>query len=295
MAIIGATGKTASGQVKKITYNSDLFTKEQAFKNAGLVGGTSTPTQSVTPPPTGQQEISPGRFQPFPTAPVDPGPSRLATPGGFAQQAQQQGFNLNPQTGEVIKPTPGLVNQFNQQFTTTRPSFDPLPGQPGFNTLSGTPAFQGQLGALQGGGGQASSTPIDTRFLTPEQAANVRAAEASSQQLGQLVQQGFGNVDIGKLPPGTDISQIPSLFGQQTGGGGNTGSGGFQPGTFQPGTPSPLDFQSNQLIQGLEQQLAALQQTLSQALTPSEKELAVQTQLENIITSAELGINKDLG
>ena len=38
--------------------------------------------------------------------------------------------------------------------------------------------------------------------------------------------------------------------------------------------------------------MTALQNTITQSLTPSEKELSIQTQLENIITSAELGINK---
>ncbi len=40
----------------------------------------------------------------------------------FQKFAQSQGFQINPQTGEVINPSQQLISQFNQQFTTTSPS-----------------------------------------------------------------------------------------------------------------------------------------------------------------------------
>lgn len=41
------------------------------------------------------------------------------SPAEFSRSAQAAGFRVNSM-GEVINPTPGLVNEFNRGFTTTR-------------------------------------------------------------------------------------------------------------------------------------------------------------------------------
>jgi len=216
------------------------------------------------------------------------------TEGGSAPTTKQAkifpgGFQTLPSGAEVANPTaPVTPATSTQPFRGQTPSFDPLPGSPGFNQLGGTQAFQGgQLNALSTAGvsgapsqiaptpGAASPTPItDPNFL------QVRPGESTEAYLARINQaRGFSQQQTQGLPqaPSTGGGIAPPA-GQPTG----------QPqgqGTGQPtGTP---DY-----ITDLEAQFRALQESFTKLLTPSEKVLSIQTQLENIITSAELGIEQ---
>ena len=180
-------------------------------------------------------------------------PRRGVTPGGGFQGFQQQQGQLNALRGATAPPQATRGVQGDFQATQ---------------------ATQG----VQGG--------IDFTFRPGEtpQSYQERITRERQTQGGITVEQA-----LGVNPQDINFQNAQQIAQQAT----QRQQGGLQqPGGFQQPQGAQPSSTDNQILQDLEAQLRALQQTFTQALTPSEKELSVQQQLQNIITSAELGINK---
>lgn len=132
--ILSARGLTPTVQRAE---QKGIFLPESTKQRISGTYSTTTPTRAVAldstfkQAPTTQQTQAPQQqtYQGLinPTNVVSPfGPEgRLSAiqsqMNGFIDYARGQGFQINEATGEVVNPSPELINQFNQQFTTFTP------------------------------------------------------------------------------------------------------------------------------------------------------------------------------
>mgnify|MGYP001569517076 CR=1 FL=1 len=61
--------------------------------------------------------------------------SKPQTTEGFADYAKQKGFEINPQTKEVINPSPELIDEFNKKFITTSGAISIKSDNPAFQNI----------------------------------------------------------------------------------------------------------------------------------------------------------------
>jgi len=242
---------------------------------------------------SGLRTFDPAQFEVGASLPGGSAPAKAQKAQGFLQPGESaQGFNQRTSGLPAGVRNPNEISIENIQKRGVTPGG----GQPGGFQQGGLqqgfqPNQQAQLGALSTpsapqaslAGGQQS--PIDFQLRPGETPAQNQArVTAERQSRGILtVEQALG------VAPQDVTRQTVSQFEQQAQQpGAQPGAPGGTPGTT-PTTGNPeLDKDVNDLTGFIEQ----LQSIIISLKTDSEKELDIETQLRNVMTSAQLGIEK---